>query len=84
MGVHETQMYQAIGPHQNIVRCFGMTVQKLNTDGLPQVPTAFIALEYIYGGGDLWNLVNVGGAFDEDVARFICLQLLEGLDHIHE
>ena len=40
-------------------------------------------MEYV-GGGTLYDYVKNGGAFKEDVALVIALQLLDGLDFIHE
>jgi len=40
-------------------------------------------MEYI-SGGELYDYINFGGAFEEDVALFLFKQLLEGLNHIHK
>ena len=47
-----------------------------------EVKATVISMEYL-GGGDLFDYVKFGGAFEEDVSRFLFKELAEGLHFIH-
>ena len=81
MGVHEFSISDNL-EHQNVVRCFGRSLTNWTLEDRSMVPATVLTMEYI-SGGELLDYVKVGGAFEEDVARFLFIQMLEGIDHIH-
>ena len=69
--------------HPNIVRCFGKAQGTCYSEELSrEVDVTAIMMEYL-GGGDLFDLIKFGGAFNEDQARLIFIQILDGVQHIH-
>ena len=69
--------------HPNIVRCFGKTQTYCYDDSTNDyVEATVLVLEYVQGG-DLIQYLMQDGGFDEKVARFLFIQLLNGLQHIH-
>lgn len=82
MAQHEFSIWQQLD-HPNIVRCFGKSKVTCFSEELNRwVDATAILMEYL-GGGDLFDLLKFGGAFSEDQARLIFLQILDGVQHIH-
>lgn len=80
---HEISMMQKLN-HKNLVNlidvCEEATYTKKNGKFYNCIA---IILEYV-SGGELFEYVSSTGRFREEVARAYFLQLLEGLNHIHE
>lgn len=65
------------------MRCFGRSQKTWKSKELrKEVKATVISMEYL-GGGDLFDYLKFGGAFEEDVSLFLFKQLAEGVHYIH-
>ena len=83
MGVREYSIWQSLN-HPNIVRCMGRSETTWTCPDLDKkkVKATVLFMEYVRGG-ELYDYVNYGGAFKEDVGRFLFKQIAEGVRYIH-
>lgn len=85
----EVSTLQALKQHSNIIKLldYGDNGQVYKpTSGRTVDGLVFIVLEYVAGGLLLFDLCqNIGGAagFGEDCGRYLFLQLLDALEHMH-
>ena len=69
--------------HPNIVKLIECNTGELLHPKKPTKTVLFIVLELI-GGGELFDLVALGGKLTEAQARYYFHQLLSGLDFMHQ
>ncbi|CAI2365107.1 unnamed protein product [Moneuplotes crassus] len=67
--------------HPNITRLLEAGFMDLSSRGKSN-EVYCIALE-LARGGELFDFISISGAFDEDICRYYFLQLLDGIEHLH-